>query len=206
MRAARDGPHALPRRDDGVCDAFRRVAESARRRDHGGIMLERIAAAIARISAALAGVVLVAMAGFTVVEIARRSVLGSGSNVLVEFVGYGLATMTFLGAAQAMREGGMIRVNVILHFVPPRVRRVLDAFCLLCGIAVIGLAARFVWLDILRSYTRGYETDSLVPVPLWLPPLGMLIGMTIFLLDMVLQMALVVVRGRRLADESPEAL
>ena len=169
-------------------------------------MLNRIAASLARASSLLAGAILVAMAGYTVVEILRRVAFGSASNVLVEFVGYGLATMTFLGAAQTMRDGGLIRVNIALHFVPARVRQVLDAFCLLCGIAVIGLAARFVWLDIARSYIRGYQTDSLVPLPLWLPPLGLLLGMLVLLLDMVVHLALVVARRQRLVDEAPEAL
>ena len=169
-------------------------------------MLDRIAASIARASSVLAGTILVAMAAYTVIEIVRRTLLGSGSNVVVEFVGYGLATMTFLGAAQTMRDGGMIRVNVVLHFVPRPVRRVLDTFCLLCGLAVIGLAARFVWFDIARSYARGYETDSLVPLPLWLPPLGLLIGMIVFLLDMVVHLIQVAVRGQKLTDEAPEVL
>jgi len=169
-------------------------------------VLNRIAASIARLSSVLAGAVLVAMAGYTVVEIARRVAFGSASNVLVEFVGYGLATMTFLGAAQTMRDGGLIRVNVALHFVPPRVRQVLDAFCLLCGIAVIGLAARYVWIDIARSYARGYQTDSLVPLPLWLPPLGLFVGMAVFLLDMLVHLLLVVARRERLSDESAEPI
>ena len=169
-------------------------------------MINRIAASIARISSLLAGAVLVAIAGYTIVEIILRAVFGAGTNVLVEFVGYGLATMTFLGAAQTMREGGLIRVNVVIHFIPPRIRQLVDTFCLLCGIAVIGLAATFVWADIHRSFTRGYETDSLVPLPLWLPPLGLFIGMVVFLLDMALHLVLVVMRRQKLADESPEAL
>lgn len=169
-------------------------------------MVDRIAALVSRASSLLAGVVLVAMAGYTVIEIVRRVVFGSASNVLVEFVGYGLATMTFLGAAQTMRDGGLIRVNVVLNFVPLWVRRILDTFCLLCGLAVVGFAARFVWIDMLRSYTRGYQTDSLVPLPAWLPPLGLLIGMLVFLLDMAVHLALVVVGRRRVADESAEPL
>lgn len=169
-------------------------------------MLSRIAASIAMVASLLAGAVLVVMAAYTIVEIVLRVALGAGSNVVVEFVGYGLATMTFLGAAQTMREGGLIRVNVVLHFVPPRVRQVLDAFCLVLGIAVIGFAARFVWADIERSFARSYETDSLVPLPLWLPPLGLLIGMLVLLLDMAVHLALVVGRRQVLADESLEAL
>jgi TRAP-type C4-dicarboxylate transport system permease small subunit len=169
-------------------------------------MLVRIAAAISRIGAFLAGLILVAMTLYTLIEIASRELLGVSSNVLVEFIGYGMAAMTFLGAAQTMREGGLIRVNVLLQFASPRVRRVLDALCLLCGIAVIGLAGAFVWMDMQRSFTRGYETDSLIALPLWLPPLGLFIGMVVFVLDMVVHLVLVASGAQRLADESPDAI
>ena len=169
-------------------------------------MLTRIAECIARASSAVAGVILVAMTAYTIIEIARRTVLGTSSNVLVEFVGYGLAAMTMLAASQTMREGGLIRVNLLLQFASPRVRQVLDAFCLLCGMFVLSLAACYVWLDMARSFTRGYETDSLVPLPLWLPPLGLFIGMAAFLLNMAALLVLVLTGKAVLADESPDEI
>ena len=169
-------------------------------------MLVRIAALISRTGSLLAGLVLIAMTAYTVIEIGLRSLFGISSNVLVEFVGYGLAAMTFLGAGQTMRDGGLIRINVLLQFSPPRLRQALDAFCLLSGIAVVGMAAWFVWLDMERSFVREYETDSLVPLPLWLPPLGLFVGMVAFLLDMGAHLILVLTRRERLADESPHTV
>ena len=169
-------------------------------------MLTRIAALIARTSSLLAGLVLIAITAYTLIEIALRTLFGVSSNVLVEFVGYGLAAMTLLAASQTMREGDLVRVNVLLQFCPPRIRQVLDAFCLLCGIAVVGLAAQFVWLDMQRSFVRGYETDSLVPLPLWLPPLGLFVGMVAFILDMGAHLVLVLNGKVKLADESPDAV
>jgi TRAP-type C4-dicarboxylate transport system permease small subunit len=169
-------------------------------------MLERIAALVARVSSLLAGAILITMTAYTIIEIARRTVFGSSSNVLVEFVGYGLAAMTMLAASQTMRDGGLIRVNILLHHASPRVRRVLDAFCLLCGMFVLGFAAWFVWLDMQRSLTRGYETDSLIPLPLWLPPLGLFIGMAAFLLNMAAFLVVVLTGKVVLADESPDEI
>ena len=169
-------------------------------------MFTRIAEWISKASAVVAGTILISMTAYTIIEIARRTVLGSSSNVLVEFVGYGLAAMTMLAASKTMREGGLIRVNILLQYAGPRVRQVLDAFCLLCGIFVLGLAAWFVWLDMQRSFSRGYETDSLIPLPLWLPPLGLFIGMVAFLLNMLAFLALVLANKAVLADESPDEI
>ena len=169
-------------------------------------MLTRFAEWIAKASAVVAGTILIAMTAYTIIEIARRTVFGTSSNVLVEFVGYGLAAMTMLAASQTMRDGGLIRVNLLLQFASPGVRRMLDVFCLLCGMFVLGLAAYYVWIDMLRSFTRGYETDSLIPLPLWLPPLGLFIGMAAFLLNMAALLVLVLTKQAVLADESPDEI
>lgn len=169
-------------------------------------MFTRTTEWIAKASSLVAGIVLVAMTGYTIVEIVRRTVFGTSSNVLVEFIGYGLAAMTMLAASQTMRDGGLIRVNILLRFASPRVRQVLDAFCILCGISVLGFAAWYVFLDMQRSFTRDYETDSLIPLPLWLPPLGLFIGMVAFLVNMAAYLALVLSNKLVLADESPDEI
>jgi hypothetical protein len=53
---------------------------------------------------------------------------------------------------------------------------------------------------------RDYETDSVVPLPLWLPPLGLLIGMVVFSLDAIVLLLLVLAGRYRLADESADAV
>lgn len=169
-------------------------------------MFTRTAEWIAKSSSFVAGIVLIAMTGYTIVEIVRRTVFGTSSNVLVEFIGYGLAAMTMLAASQTMRDGGLIRVNILLQFASPRMRQVLDAFCILCGISVLGFAAWYVFLDMQRSFTRDYETDSLIPLPLWLPPLGLFIGMVAFLVNMAAYLALVLANKLVLADESPDEI
>jgi hypothetical protein len=71
---------------------------------------------------------------------------------------------------------------------------------------VLGLAAYYVWIDMQRSFTRGYETDSLIPLPMWLPPFGLFIGMVAFLLNMIALLVLVLTERLVLADESPDEI
>lgn len=161
---------------------------------------------LSKVSAAAAALILLGITGFVLVEIALRLVRGSGTNVLVEFVGYGLAGMTFLAASSTMREGGLVRVSILLERVPAGVRRVLDTLCLLATIAAVGIAAGFVGADMWRSYQRGYETDSLLALPMWLPPLPLMLGISVFLLDMLVHLVLVATGQIRIADESPEVI
>lgn len=165
-----------------------------------------VAEVLSKISAAAAALILLGITGFVLVEIALRALRGSGTNVLVEFVGYGLAGMTFLAASSTMREGGLVRVSILLARVPAGVRRLLDALCLLATIAAVGIAAWFVTADMWRSYERGYETDSLVALPMWLPPLPLMVGVALFLLDMLVHLFLVISGQARIADDSPEVI
>jgi TRAP-type C4-dicarboxylate transport system permease small subunit len=148
-------------------------------------MLNRVSRTLSGAAAGLASGVLVAITAYTLIEITLRSTVGVATNVLVEFAGYGLATMTFLGAAQTLRDGGLVRVTLVLRFMPAIVRRICDLLCLLCGILVVAWTAWFVFSDMQRSFVRGYETDSLFALPLWVPPIGMLGGMLVLLLEMI---------------------
>jgi TRAP-type C4-dicarboxylate transport system permease small subunit len=161
---------------------------------------------LSRASAVLAMVVLLGITVYVLVEIGLRAARGSGTNVLVEFVGYGLAAITFLAASATMREGGLVRVGILLDRVSPGVRRVLDVMCLLSTIAVIALLTWYVASNLWRAWDRGYETDSLVPLPSWLPPLPMLLGMLTFLLDMSLHLVLVARGDIRIANDSPDVI
>ena len=71
---------------------------------------------------------------------------------------------------------------------------------------MVGFAGWFVFQDMHRSWVRDYETDSVVPLPLWLPPLGLLIGMVVFSLDAIVLLLLVLAGRYRLADESADAV
>lgn len=204
MRSGDSGPPgtAAERPPEGTLEALpERVNVRAREGRLG-----RTVAALSRTAGALANVVLVLLAAYILLEIALRAVRGTGTNVLVEFIGYGLAALTFLGASATMRDGGMVRVAIVLERLPAGVRRLLDVLCILCGLGSVGLVAWFVGADMLRSLERGYETDSIVALPQWVPPLPMFVGMIVFLLDMLAQLVRIVAGGHALPTESPDVI
>lgn len=161
---------------------------------------------LSRAGAFAAGFILMGITAFTLIEIALRVLLGSGTNVVVEFVGYSLAGMTFLAASSTMREGGFVRVSLVVERLPPPARRVCDAVCVVVTLASIGIAAWFIGADMWRSFQRGYETDSLFALPMWLPPLPLMIGVAVFLLDMLQLLAQVIFGTAQVADEAPEVI
>jgi TRAP-type C4-dicarboxylate transport system permease small subunit len=171
-----------------------------------GSALTSVADLLSKAGAAAAAIILIGVTAFTLIEIALRVLRGSGTNVVVEFVGYSLAAMTFLAASSTMREGGFVRIALVVERLPPAARRACDFICVLATLVSVGMAAAFIGSDMWRSFQRGYETDSLVALPMWLPPLPLMIGLVIFLLDMLLLLVGVARGTAQVADEAPEVI
>jgi TRAP-type C4-dicarboxylate transport system permease small subunit len=146
---------------------------------------------LSRVAAVVAGIVLIYVLGHTLLEITLRTLFNRSTNVVIEYAGYGLAAMTYLGLSDAMRSGTLVRVNVVLDLLPRGARRFLDAFCVLVALLATVLVIWFVWVDMSRSWTRDYWTESVIPLPAWLPPIGLLVGMAVFALDLALHLVLI---------------
>jgi TRAP-type C4-dicarboxylate transport system permease small subunit len=165
-------------------------------------MPNKIMQSVSRVAAGLASVVLIYVAAHTLLEIVLRTAFNLSTAVVVEFAGYGLASMTFLALADTMRAGTLVRVNVVLHVMPPSVRRFLDGFCVLTTLAVTLFVIYFVWIDVQRSFVRGFFTESVVPLPAWLPKTAFAVGLVVFALDLIVHFILVLRGEVELASSS----
>ncbi len=85
--------------------------------------IQRSASVMSAIAALLAGVLLVAMVGHTVLEMVLRAFFYTSTFVLDEFVGYEVAALTMLGLGHALNTGSLIRVNLLTRLLPPRGQR-----------------------------------------------------------------------------------
>jgi TRAP-type C4-dicarboxylate transport system permease small subunit len=150
-----------------------------------GSTLSRLMTAVSRLAAAAAASILILMLAHTVVEIVLRVVFSTSTQILEEFVGYGLGAMTMLALAQTFRDGQIIRVNLLLPRLPERVRRPLEVVCVLATIVLMTFVAWTFWLFAARNFTRGFVSETVAEVPLWIPPGIMLMGMAILLLQLV---------------------
>lgn len=140
--------------------------------------------AISRASAVLACLLLVAMVGHILTEIVLRSFFASSTYVLDEFVGYGVAAVTFLALGYALETGSLIRVNLLLGQTTGRPRRALEALSALGALFVVSLLFWFIGLSVLRNWTRGRVSSSIAEVPMWIPEGLVLVGLGVFWLQL----------------------
>ncbi|MCR9238476.1 MAG: TRAP transporter small permease [Alphaproteobacteria bacterium] len=146
-------------------------------------MIAAISDHLSRFAALVACAILVAMAGLICVEIFMRTVLDTSTFVLDEFVGYGVASMTFLSLGSALKSQVFIRVNLLLANLPERPRRVVEVASHLAGVLLFSFLTFYFLKIVARDFSRGTVSNSIAEVPLWIPEAIMAVGLIIFVLQ-----------------------
>lgn len=134
-----------------------------------------------RAGAVLAGVLLVAIGVFTLVPIVARLV-GLPAHSWDEIATYCMAGSAFLGLAATWRAGVHVRMELLISRIPGMAGRAMQslalAVTLLACVYFTWYACRFVWL----SYSMNDVSQGLLPIPLWIPQIGMVLGLALMCL------------------------
>jgi TRAP-type C4-dicarboxylate transport system permease small subunit len=147
-------------------------------------MLTRSLDAIYRATGALAGFFLVAVCVLVMAQIIARqlgTIIPSGD----QFAGFCLAATSFLGLAYSFRSGSHIRVTLFIQKLNHTGSRVMLILALAVATAISGLLAYHTIVMVVQNASRGEVTSGLISVPLWLPQIGMAIGVTLFCVAIV---------------------
>lgn len=139
-------------------------------------LIDRISA----LAAYAAGVILILMVALILYEITLRSFFGASTYVMDEFVGYGVATMTFLSFAATLKDGIFIRVKMGVARMGPATRRLVEIGSCAVGTVLCAFLTWHILRIVIRDFTRGTVSNSIVEVPLWIPEAAMALGLTIF--------------------------
>ncbi|WP_295856393.1 TRAP transporter small permease [uncultured Xylophilus sp.] len=117
----------------------------------------------------------------------------SGINDVVAWL---CAAAAFLAMAHAFRHGDFVRVTLVLEWVPPRVRRWMDAVCLAIATVAVGYltywATAFTW----ESYEFAEVATGLVAIPIWIPQSTFVVGCWLLMLA-VLDELVTVLQGSK---------
>ncbi|MFC4352064.1 TRAP transporter small permease subunit [Fodinicurvata halophila] len=140
---------------------------------------------LSRGAAAIAGALLVAMVLHILLEIVLRAFFSTSTYVLDEFVGYGVAAVTFFSLGYALEHGALIRVNILLSRVHGWVRRGLEILAATGTLLLLTYFAWFFWIRFERNWERGTVSSSIAEVPIWIPEGLVLLGLLIFWLQML---------------------
>ncbi|MCF8468965.1 MAG: TRAP transporter small permease subunit [Sneathiella sp.] len=153
-------------------------------------MWGRIIDNLSKAAAIFACAILAAMTTMILYEIILRTFFASSTYVLDEFVGYGVAVMTFMSFALTLRDGVFIRVSLVTANVGPKVRRLLEVGSCAIGTALFAFLGYYILKLVIRNFQHGVVSNSLAETPLWIPQGLVFLGVVL----LVLQFAALTVR------------
>ncbi|WP_163337330.1 TRAP transporter small permease [Desulfopila sp. IMCC35008] len=113
------------------------------------------------------------------------SAIGLTIPSYADFTGFFLASASFLALAYTLREGGHIRVTLVIGNLPEGIRRLFEVWCV--GLATF-IAGYFVWYTarlVHESYVYNDLSAGMIAVPIWIPQSGMLIGLIVLLISLL---------------------
>lgn len=134
------------------------------------------------------------------VSVIARYVFNRPFLYVDEIASYLLVSLVFLGLAYTLREGGHIRVEMLVDRLSRRARSILGAVTGL--IAVVWAFFLFIgvtglWLRYLKGGVRGYGT---LQAPLWVPALPLVIGGAFLLLQVLAEILKVFLSNKYKAE------
>ncbi len=129
-----------------------------------------------------------------------------------DFTGFFLAAASFLALAHTLREGGHIRVTLVIGHLPPVLRKVLEFWCVLLAAAVSLYFTYYTFGLIAESYEYNDLSSGMIAVPIWIPQSGMLIGLVILSIALLDELVSLIMgkapsyadKGEKLLEEDEE--
>jgi len=115
----------------------------------------------------------------------RLSTLLTGSAIgltipsYADFTGFLLAAASFLSLAYSLRQGAHIRVVLLIGRLPEKLQRLVEIWCIACGLAI---SLYFTWYTAALTYeSYAYHdlSSGMIAVPLWIPQTPMLLGLVV---------------------------
>lgn len=147
-------------------------------------LLLRLVDALSFVALICAGGVLIYAVGHILLETVLRSVFDTSTHVLDEFIGFAVLSITFLSLSWTLRDGGMIRVNLLTDRMAPRLRLGVETAVALFATGLCGYFCTFLWRNMAKNWTRGAVSESVAEVPLWIPDMVVFAGACLLVLQL----------------------
>lgn len=130
-------------------------------------------------------------------------VLVPGVNEASAFL---LAATTFLALAYSFRAGSHIRVSVVLHYLPKRLRWFADLLSVAVAAALMGYFSWYTWKLVADSIRFQEVSDGLLAIPLAIPQGAMLAGLVILTVALVEEFLNILFGGTPSFDNSQDVV
>jgi TRAP-type C4-dicarboxylate transport system permease small subunit len=114
--------------------------------------------------------------GIVSYAITQRYVLGKPLLWGDEFIGYVLVAIVMLGAAEALRKGDHISIDLLSSRAGPRLAALLASLSDLAVIAFAVMLGWSAWITVKFAYEFGEFSSGYIEIPAWMPQVPMLLG------------------------------
>ncbi|HRK24874.1 MAG TPA: TRAP transporter small permease [Beijerinckiaceae bacterium] len=113
-----------------------------------------------------------------------------------DFAAFSMAALAFLGLANVFKTGEMIRVGFLIERIHGPARRAIEIFCLSVGFAFIAYFAWNAFFFMRDSWRLHDMTSGAIAIPLWIPQISMVLGLTLLAIAMLDEL-IIVLSGRK---------
>lgn len=153
--------------------------------------MRRILDGLYSLSALLAGVLVIGICAIVSAQVALNvlsKIMPAVSWTIpsyADIAGFMLAGASFLALAPTLRSGGHIRVTLIVRRLPPKLQVAAELVALAIGVGLTGYALRYS-IRLVHDSLRFHDmSNGIIAIPLWIPQLGVVIGLAVLLIALV---------------------
>ncbi|AJE44887.1 TRAP transporter small permease [Celeribacter indicus] len=143
----------------------------------------------------LPGILILCMAVGVSVDVLMRNLGYGGLEYTVDAVRYCILFITMSGAAWVLRLGRHVRMDVVVAMLPRRGRVVAEAFVLALSAAVSAVLAWYGVTTVADSYRSGAMLYLSFDIPEWMPLTLVPFGFTLFTLESLRGLWIVLTTG-----------
>lgn len=138
--------------------------------------LEKIAGAISWVGGAVGALLIVVVLVITAVSVFNRYILGKSLIGVDEATGFLVVAIVMCGAAEALRRGDHIRIDLLLEHASPRWQWLLDLWSYVAVLTFSILLLVTAWHTVVFSRQFGAYSSGYLEMPMWIPQSTMLLG------------------------------
>ena len=144
----------------------------------------------------LSALLILYILGITAVAVFFRYVLGTPLLGIDEQVGFLVVTVVMLGAAEALRRGDHIGIDILTAHLSGPIRRWLDLFGFVVILVFAGVLLVSSWHTV--TFSRQFEAYSPghLEMPMWIPQSALVVGAVTLGLVALSKLIGVFVRGQ----------
>lgn len=145
----------------------------------------KITSVLVRIGFIAGAVAVCATALLVTVDVILRGVFNTSTMIADEYSCYFCVATTFLGGAMAYRQGSFINVDIIYAKFKPEFRKWLDLVLNIIGMAFVIFLISKAYYITEYSLSGDVRSATISRTPLFIPQGCMLVGLIIFLMQML---------------------